>query len=314
MTPLLQVRGLVKRYPRPGLRRRTATVPAVAGVNLTVHAGEVVGLIGESGSGKTTLVRAALGLLSFQEGSVKILDRDLASLRGRSLRELRREVQLLFQHPQSMLNPGLTVHQHLWESAVLHRPSEDPSPVLEEAAASVGLSHRLHARPRALSGGEKRRVGLARVMVAQPRLLVADEPTSGLDAALKADLIDLLLAARGPDRAIVLVSHDLPLVAYACDRIVVMLAGRVVERFPSAALQTTEHHPYTQALLQAAGMRRSTTTTEPAGPQGRPERGCAFAMSCPVALQTCSLLRPDLREVDSDRALACHVVATEEAA
>ncbi len=314
MTPLLRVRGLVKRYPRPGLLRRAALVPAVAGVDLEVAPGEVVGLIGESGSGKTTLVRAALGLLPFQEGHVTLLGRDLRGLRSTGLRELRKEVQLLFQHPQSMLNPGLTVHQHLWESARLHRPGEEPAEVVAEAAASVGLDHRLEARPHALSGGEKRRVGRARGLVATPRLLVADEPTSGLDAALKADLIDLLLAARGPERAIVLVSHDLPLVAYACDRIVVMLAGRVVERFPTTELQTAEHHPYTQSLLQAAGMRRSGGAGEVAGPQGRPDQGCAFAVSCPIVQETCRAVRPDLRTIAGDRALACHVVEAEEAA
>ncbi len=254
-SPLWQVDGLVKRYPRPGLWRRQAEEPAVAGVDLTVQPGEVVGIIGESGSGKTTLIRAALGLLPYQDGRVRLLGQDLATLSSAELRTLRREVQLLFQHPRSMLNPGLTVREHLLESAHLHRPAEPAEAVVAGIADQVGLTHRLDARPRLLSGGEQRRVGLARVLVAQPRLLVADEPTSGLDAALKADLIDLILDARGPDRAIVLVSHDLPLVAYACDRVLVMLEGQVVERCATAELATGDHHAYTETLLRAAGMR-----------------------------------------------------------
>jgi oligopeptide/dipeptide ABC transporter ATP-binding protein len=311
---LLEVRGLVKRYPRPGIWNRTASVAAVAGVDLTVMPGEVIGLIGESGSGKTTLIRAALGLLPFQEGTVLLLGQDLQGLSGSALREMRRQVQLLFQHPRSMLNPGLTVRQHLVESARLHRPEESEQAVVAAVAQQVGLSHRLDARPSALSGGEQRRVGLARVLVAQPRLLVADEPTSGLDAALKADLIDLLLAARGPDRAIVLVSHDLPLVSYACGRIVVMLAGRIVERFETSALVRRDHHPYTESLLQAAGMRKGHSDTELAGPQGRPDQGCAFAGACAVALAKCRTERPGLRNRPGGHAIACHVIGTEEAA
>ncbi len=314
MSALLEIRNLVKRYPRPGLWRRDAGVPAVAGVDLVVRPGEVVGIIGESGSGKTTLVRAALGLLPFQAGQVKLLDHALGGLSAAALRGLRREVQLLFQHPRSMLNPGLTVRQHLLESAGLHRPDEDPDQVVRAVADQVGLGHRLDARPRALSGGEQRRVGLARVLVAQPRLLVADEPTSGLDAALKADLIDLMLAARGPERAIVLVSHDLPLVTYACDRVVVMLAGRVVERFGTAELAQADHHPYTLALLRTAGMRDGRADADPAGPQGRPTQGCAFAGACPRVQPRCHDERPGLRTLQPGHAVACHVVGAEEAA
>ncbi len=313
MTPLLDIRGLVKRYPRPGWFRRTSSLPAVAGVDLVVAPGEVVGIIGESGSGKTTLVRAALGLLPYQEGQVQLLGHTLSELSAPALRELRRQVQLLFQHPRSMLNPGLTVRQHLQESAGLHRPTEAPEVVVQQAADQVGLAHRLDARPRALSGGEQRRVGLARVLVARPRLLVADEPTSGLDAALKADLIDLMLDSRGPDRAVLLVSHDLPLVTYACERLVVMLAGRAVERFRTADLGRSRHHPYTESLLRAAGMRGGGSETSVAGPQGRPEHGCAFAAACPSVQERCHTQRPALREIDQGHAVACHVVGAEEA-
>jgi peptide/nickel transport system ATP-binding protein len=160
---------------------------------------------------------------------------------------------LLFQDPAAMLNPGMTVRQHLEESATVHAVPDPPASA-EEMAGRVGLLHRIDAYPGELSGGEKRRVGLARVLVPIPALLVADEPTAGLDAALKADLIDAIVAHRSDKSAVLLISHDLPMMAYACDRIVVMLEGKVVDRFASSDLGKIDHHPYTLSLLRAAGI------------------------------------------------------------
>lgn len=254
MSASLQIQGLLLRYSRSSLFRKSlAEKPAVDRVDLSVAPGEVLGIIGESGSGKTSLVRAALGLIPFQEGRVEVLGQELSALSPKALREARRHFQILFQDPAAMLNPGMTVREHLLESATLHR-SGDPHSIVEDMAHRVGLSHRLDALPKQLSGGEKRRVGLARVLIPEPTLLVADEPTAGLDAALKADLIDAIVAHRDSERTVVLISHDLPMVAYACDRIVVMLEGEIVERFPSAELGKRDHHPYTQQLLRAAGL------------------------------------------------------------
>jgi oligopeptide transport system ATP-binding protein len=262
MTPALEIKGMVKRYPRQGLLQRGwAAEAAVNGVDLCVEIGEVVGIIGESGSGNTTLVRAAWGLLPFQEGQVRVLGQDLSALSARDLRKARRHFQLLFQDPTAMLNPGLTVRQHLLESAQVHE-RENQVAVVIEMAERVGLSHRLDALPGQLSGGEQRRVGLARVLVPEPALLVADEPTAGLDAALKADLIDAIVKHRSPESAVLLISHDLAMVAYACDRIVVMLNGQVVDRFITSELKSAKHHPYTLQLLQAAGILEQAEALE----------------------------------------------------
>lgn len=255
----LRVQGLVKSYPGRGWSSPRQL--AVKGVDLQVQRGEVVGLIGESGSGKTTLVRAALGLLPFDEGRVELLGRELKSLSAAELRGLRQNAQLVFQNPDSMLNPGLTVREHLLESALLHRPDSNPDDLVARTIRQVGLEQRIDALPRHLSGGEKRRAGVARVLIADPVLVVADEPTAGLDAALKGSLIDLLLAGRGPDRATLLVSHDLPLMAYACDRLAVMREGQVVDRLRVDELGSRQHHPYTESLLMNAGMRRAQGAT-----------------------------------------------------
>lgn len=300
----LRVQGLVKRYPARLLGEQGP--PAVDGVDLEVRDGEVVALVGESGSGKTTLVRCALGLLPFQSGKVEILGRDLATLRGETLRRARRDFQMLLQDPTSMLNPGLTVRQHLAETAALHREGEPAEALIAEVAQRVGLGHRLDALPRQLSGGERRRAGLARVLLVRPKLLIADEPTSGLDAALKADLIDLLLSDRGPGRSWLIVSHDLPLVAYACDRVYVMLAGRVVERVAAAQLGRVAHHPYTTALLTAAGVLGGQPKPGQEPMAERQRGGCPWRGACPRATERCINSAPALTEHAPEHALACH--------
>ena len=251
---LLSLRGVTKTFRRPslfGVSRDTGDT-AVTDVNLEVRRGEVVGLIGESGSGKTTLVRIALGLIAPDAGEVHVFGRPTADLNKTEWMNLRRRAQLIIQNPSGSLNPGLTVRAHLEESMALHQPNtEDVDGGVQSAAAAVGLGHRLDAMPAQLSGGEKRRVGIARVMIARPDILIADEPTTGLDAALKADLIDLLLAERGPERGYLLISHDLALVRYACDRIVVLRAGAVVEEMAVEDIGRIEHHPYTLNLLEA---------------------------------------------------------------
>ncbi len=227
--------------------------PAVRGVSLTLNFGEVVGLIGESGSGKTSLVQAALGLLP-SRGTVRLLGQDLSMQSRAQMRELRSKAQMIFQDPASMLNPGWSIREHLHESAALHQAGRDAAHIVGKVARQVGLELRLDALPGQLSGGEQRRAGVARVLLADPKLIIADEPTAGLDAALRADLIDLILADQSPDRALLIVSHDLALVRYACQKIWVMLEGEIVESVAVNNLGRIDHHPYTARLLDCAGL------------------------------------------------------------
>ena len=304
----LEVRGLVKRYARPGLFGDREGLTALHGVDLEVRPGEVVGLIGESGCGKSTLTLCALGLLPFDEGEIAIMGRGLQGLGAKGMRSLRKRAQILFQDPDSMLNPAMTVRQHLAESAALHQPGEPEGVVVAEAAARVSLSHRLDALPGSLSGGEKRRAGVARVLISNPRLLVADEPTAGLDAALKADIIDLITRSDDPTRAVLLVSHDLPMVTYACKRVVVMYRGRVVERFAVEGMESTPHHPYTEHLLHSAGMGelspRAKSDDEGEGAvEG--QKGCDYASICHRATSRCHRETPQLLCQSEGHEIAC---------
>lgn len=300
--PLLEVRGLHQTW-RLGLfggRQRQA----LRGVDLRVGPGEVVGLAGESGSGKTTLVRAALGLGPGQ-GHRQLLGEDLNTLSAAGRRALSSRVQLLFQEPEALLHPALPLRAQLLESARRFGGPEGAGARAAAIAAQVGLAHRLDARPGQLSGGEQRRAAAARVLLADPVLLVADEPTAGLDAALKADLVTLLLRGRGPERSTVLVSHDLALLAWACERLVLLHAGRVIEALPVAELGRRVHHPYTAALLRAAGLSQRPARHATSGPaEWGP--GCALARACPLASPRCGQEAPPLLDRGDGQAVACH--------
>lgn len=226
---------------------------AVKGVSLTLPTGRVTGLIGESGSGKTSLVLAALGLVP-STGGVRLLGEDLRAQSRPALRRLRARAQMIFQDPASMLNPGWSVRQHLRESAALHQSDRDAEHIIGKVARQVGLEQRLDALPGQLSGGEQRRAGVARVLLADPTLIIADEPTAGLDAALRAGLMDLILAAQSPERALLIVSHDLALIRYACEHVWVMYQGAIVESVATTELGRATHHPYTARLLDSAGL------------------------------------------------------------
>jgi len=241
-----EVRDLHKRFGGGLLGGPTHV--ALDGVDVTVSEGERVGIIGESGSGKTTLARVGLGLLPASSGTVLLAgEPPVRRRRGHT-------AQLLFQDPRAMLNPGLTLGTVLRESARLFQPQADPAATARQALASVGLPGREGARPHELSGGERRRAGLARVLLARPRVLVLDEPTAGLDAALKAEMMQLVLDSVSPRTAVVTISHDLPLVLHACERVLVMHAGRVVDRFTGLEQARRKPHPVTAALLRAAGV------------------------------------------------------------
>lgn len=221
MSAALELRQ-VRRHLRRGWLG--PSVPAVDGATLRVAPGERVALIGPSGAGKSTLVRCGLGLDRVDGGQVLLFGEEPTRSRA-----ARRRAQLLLQDGRAMLHPRLPIGLLLEESAALHRPEADPVRVAAEALHAVGLSDRGLHRPRELSGGERRRAGLARVLIARPELLVADEPTAGLDAELRRRMAALLFESCGPTTALLVVTHDLESVGPHCDRALVMERGRIVD-------------------------------------------------------------------------------------
>lgn len=258
--PILEATKLEKSFESRSLFRPTKRVKALDGVDFTINRGEVVAVIGESGSGKTTLGKVLCRLTSLDSGTVKFFGEDLFGMKASKLREARRTFQMLFQNQSANLHPKMTIAEMLDESLCLHRPELGPPERTDHAldlAGRVGLKDRMDQRPASLSGGEKRRAGLARILATKPELIVADEPTSGLDAAIKLQIIDLLKSLKEESLSYVIISHDLGLVRRIADRILVMLHGRVIEEFTSEGWsQGVEHHPYTEKLIRASLLDR----------------------------------------------------------
>ena len=319
-TPVLQAIGLEKTFSAGGLfGRGNEGLKALDGVSLEVGRGEVVGLVGESGSGKTTFGRAITRLMSLDAGKVIFDGDDLYAMGLRELRRRRREFQMLFQNPASTLHPRMRVKDDLAESLRLHRElrggelADGVTALLEQ----VHLPGRENAYPGELSGGQQRRIGVARMLAAQPKFVVADEPTSGLDALLQADIVDLLLAVRDTGVAYLIISHNLNVIQRACDRVAVMYHGRLLELLPKAGIEDELHHPYTDELFRAAARLRGDKTkvasVEEACTDPPPPTGCPFLPRCPVATakpelaeELCRPQMPELREVEPGRHIACH--------
>lgn len=254
MSPELAVEGLTVVFGRRGGR-----VAAASGVDLTVDAGEIVGLIGGSGAGKSTVARAVAGLVRPDRGSIRIAGCELLGAGRAELRRLRRTMHLVFQDPYASIPPTVRVADVVAEPLVIHRVGDrrERADRAAEAVTAVGLPVALLGRyAHELSGGERQRVAFARALVTGPRLILADEPTQMLDASLRRDLVDLIDGLAADRRIAVLhVTHDLALAQRSCARLVVMCRGRVVETGPTARLLAEPQHDYTAALVAAARHR-----------------------------------------------------------
>jgi oligopeptide/dipeptide ABC transporter ATP-binding protein len=287
----------------------TGTIKAVDGVDLTLRAGEVVGLVGESGSGKSTLGRALLGLVPATEGSIHLRDQNLAELSRRRLRDIRRVVQMVFQDPNAALNPSMTVEAAVADALRVHgvRSASERRERVVEALERVGLSPVelfLSKYPRDLSGGQKQRVVLARAIVLDPEVLVADEPVSMLDMSVRAKILQLMLDLKQDlGLTYVYITHDLATAKYFCDRIAIMYLGRVVEIGPTDEIFASPRHPYTKALLAAIPEPDPDAMVPRNLPRGEipdaaePPLGCAFHPRCPEAVHNCGWESRDLRNL-----------------
>lgn len=308
--PLLLVRGLSKQFlTGGGWFARPRSMMAVRSVDLEIARGETVGVVGESGCGKSTLARLILRLIEPSAGEVHLDGTSLTDLDRASLRAMRRRMAMVFQDPYSSLDPRYTIAEALKEPfRVQGRPVGD-----DEIAAmleAVSLPRSMAARyPHQLSGGQRQRVGIARALALRPDFLVLDEPTASLDVSIQAQIIELLASLRQRfGLTCLFISHDLGLVRYFCDRIVVMYLGAVVEVLPQAS--AAPRHPYTRALMDssfapdpAARREIAPLSGEIPSPFNLPP-GCAFAARCPRALPACRAEAPTLVEQDG-HAVAC---------
>ncbi len=321
--PLLQARELVKEFRLPGgwLSGRAQTLRAVDRVSFAVGPGEVFGLVGESGCGKTTLGRMLLRLIEPTDGQIIFDERDLTQLGGEALRQLRRQMQIVFQNPLSSLSPRQKILDSVAEPLRTHRiaPESEVRGRVVELLNQVGLGEQhLDRFPHELSGGQCQRVAIARALALNPRLIVLDEPTSALDVSVQAQIINLLDDLRRlHGLTYIFISHDLSVVQHIGDRIGVMYLGQLVEEGPGEAVFDAPLHPYTQALLSSiplpeVGPKRERIVLPGSVPSpANPPPGCRFHTRCPLAKAICAGREPQLREAAPGRRVACHLVNVE---
>ena len=322
--PLLEVRRLEMQFVvsnSVGRRiqgRPPDVVQAVAGVDLALQPGEVLGLVGESGCGKSTLGRCIVGLYEPTAGEVLWQGQPLSARRDRAER---RRMQMVFQDPYSSLNPRMTVRQTLSELLRVHRmvPRSQIDVRCRELMDLVGLGERsLDAHPRQFSGGQRQRVSIARALALEPDMLIADEPVSALDVSVQATVLNLLDELRRQlGLTMLFIAHNMAVVRHVCDRVAVMYLGRIVETAPTAELFNNPRHPYTQGLLKAVprlvpgrASQAPAMVGDPPSPID-PPTGCRFHPRCPLAQPVCSVDDPQLAAGNDEPHLAaCHFAWT----
>ena len=315
--PLLELVDLARHFPvRNAFGRRTGWIRAVDGVSLAVSAGETLGLVGESGCGKSTLGKTIMGIHAPTAGEIRFAGREIGRLPGRERRAVARDLQYVYQDPGASLDPRWKIVHSLHEPLKIHTrlSRAERAEQVRAILAAVGLPDaHLDLYPHELSGGQQRRVGLARILTLRPRMVILDEPTSGLDVSVQASVLKLFRTLQEAFAlTYVFISHDLAVVRSMCARIAVMYLGRIVEMGETAAVFSQPRHPYTRSLLAAVpriGGRRVTLDFalpgEPPNPRDVPS-GCRFRTRCPLVHDVCATQEPPLREVE-DRRVACHL-------
>lgn len=316
--PLVEIRDLVKHFQvkRGGpLSSRRETLKAVDGISFNIPRGRIVSLVGESGSGKTTAGRAILRLIEPTGGTVRFDGVDVTRLSPRELRGYRKRMQIVFQDPFASLNPRLRIVDIIGEAIDAHGLAEGGArrdrvvELLEQTG--LGAAH-LSRYPHELSGGQRQRIGIARALAVQPDFIVADEPISALDVSIQAQVLNLLLDLKDSfDLTLMMIAHDLSVVEYISDEVIVMYLGRIVERGPAAAVYGDPQHPYTQALLSAIPLpdpnqrRRFTALSGDIPSPINPPSGCVFRTRCPIAIADCAKVVPPLKRAEAGQWAAC---------
>jgi oligopeptide transport system ATP-binding protein len=315
---LLEIRGLKKYFPVGGglFSRRKGEVRAVDGVDLAVEEGETLGLVGESGCGKSTLGRTLLRLIEPTAGEIVFQGKNLLKMSPRELRDMRREMQIIFQDPYASLNPRMRVGQIVGEGLEIHKlaAGRKKRDRVMELLNQVGLREEHYDRyPHEFSGGQRQRIGIARALAVNPKFIVADEPVSSLDVSIQAQIINLLQELQEKMHlTYFFISHDLRVVEHISHRVAIMYLGKIVEIAPSDKIYQAAKHPYTRALLSAVplpdpGRKKERIVLEGDVPSPvNPPAGCSFHPRCAYREGVCDKVEPKLEFADGHGA-SCHV-------
>ena len=325
-TPLLSVQHLCKEFPVEsgvfGKRFSKRAVHAVNDVSFDIYAGETFGLVGESGCGKSTTGRCIMHLTRPTSGTVLFEGKDVSKMSKKELKEMRRNMQFIFQDPYASLNPRMTIGEIVSEPLIIHNVMPDAKEREEYVRGLldvVGLNpEHINRYPHEFSGGQRQRVGIARAFALKPKLIICDEPVSALDVSIQAQVLNLLNDLQKEyGTAYLFIAHDLSVVQHISDNIGVMYLGNMMEYADWKALYDCPHHPYTQSLLSAvpvpdpdiqATRKRIVLAGDPPSPIDAPS-GCCFHTRCPMACEKCSQERPEFREVEPGHFCACHFAA-----